>query len=93
MSGDHEQFISYDGELRHIREKKLEQLKEMKEKKKGMSTEPAHVTDATFDDVVSKNSIALIDYLGKCLSESSTSTRTLKQLSASKFSAFQPCWS
>jgi len=89
MSGDHEQFISYDEELRHIREKKLEQLKEMKEKNKEMSTEPAHVTDATFDDAVSKNSIALIDFwaswCGPCQALAPTMEELAKELSGKVF--------
>jgi thioredoxin 1 len=89
MSGDHEQFISDDEELRHIREKKLKQLKEMKEKKKEMSTEPAHVTDATFDDAVSKNSIALIDFwaswCGPCQALAPTMEELAKELSGKVF--------
>jgi len=72
MSGEHEHFISKeDEELKRIREKKLKELVEKKEKKQEMKTEPIHVTDANFDEIINKNSLALIDcwasWCGPCL--------------------------
>ena len=60
MSG-HEQFIS-DEELKRIREKKLKEYMRTKERVHDMEAEPLHVTDADFNDVVSKNALALIDF-------------------------------
>lgn len=60
MSG-HEQFIS-DEELKRIREKKLKEYMRTKERVHDMEAELLHVTDADFNDVVSKNALALIDF-------------------------------
>jgi thioredoxin 1 len=60
MNGEHERFISEENdELKRIRDKRL---RELAEKKQEMKAERAQVTDATFDDVISKNSPALIDF-------------------------------
>ncbi|MGB9740822.1 MAG: thioredoxin [Candidatus Bathyarchaeia archaeon] len=63
MSRKHEQFISEeDRELKHIREKKLQELMKARMEKEKMPTEPAHVTDSNFDSIVNKNALALIDF-------------------------------
>jgi thioredoxin 1 len=72
MNGEHEHFISEEDEkLKHIREKKLREIIELREKKRGMGTEPVHVTDSNFNEIITKNSLALIDcwaaWCGPCL--------------------------
>jgi thioredoxin 1 len=72
MSGKHEQFISEeDEELRRIREKKLGQLMEPREKRQKMSAKLIQVTDSNFNEIVSRHSLALIDcwapWCGPCL--------------------------
>ncbi len=62
MSSDHELFISDDNDLNRIRRKKLKDLRAFKERKGEMSSELVHVTDATFDEIVKKNPLALIDF-------------------------------
>jgi thioredoxin 1 len=61
----------------------------MEEKKEEMSTELAHVTDATFDDLVSKNSITLIDFwaawCGPCQAMAPTMEELAKELSGKVF--------
>ena len=55
----HERFISEENEeLKHIRERKLVELKARKE----MTGEPVHITDADFDETVKKHPLALIDF-------------------------------
>jgi len=62
MSGKREQFISEeDRELKRIREKKLKELMELKEKDHEMSAEPVHITDSNFNEIIGKYSLALID--------------------------------
>ncbi|MEM3442501.1 MAG: thioredoxin [Candidatus Bathyarchaeia archaeon] len=59
MSEKHKHFIfEEDGELKRIREKKNEEL--IKEKAK--LSEPVHVTDSNFDDIITKKALALIDF-------------------------------
>lgn len=59
MSGFHERFISDESEeLKRIRERKLAELRAMRE----MSDKPTHVTDANFDETLKRNSLALIDF-------------------------------
>ena len=70
MNGRHEQFISEENEeLKRIREKKLEELKE---KGRKMTAEPFHVTDSNFNEIVGQHSLVLIDcwapWCGPCLS-------------------------
>lgn len=72
MSGEHEQFISEkDEELRRIKEKKFRELMRPREKKREMSVKPVPVTDSNFNEIVSKNSLALIDcwapWCGPCV--------------------------
>jgi len=72
MNDEHEQFISVeDEELKRLRQKKLRDLMKPKEKKQEMGTEPLHVTDSNFNEIVNKNSLALIDcwaaWCGPCL--------------------------
>lgn len=67
MNDEHEQFISEDAELKRIRIKRLKELMEQKEKKQETNMEPIHVTDTNFNEIVSKNSLALIDcWAGWC---------------------------
>ena len=89
MSINHERFISDDGELKRIREKKLKELVELKKRKEEMSVEPVHVTDATFNDIVSKNSLTLIDFwaswCGPCQALAPTIEELAKELSGKVF--------
>ena len=63
MSREHEQFISEDDEeLKHIRQKKLKELAESKEKKPAMNTEPVHLTDSNFNETVNAHPLVLVDF-------------------------------
>lgn len=62
MSAKHEQFISEEEELKRIRKAKLRELSEQKEKKHKMNTEPLHVTDSNFNEIVKKHKLVLIDF-------------------------------
>jgi len=88
MSSDHELFIS-DEELNRIRQKKLRELRALKERKNEMSSEPVHVTDATFNDVVRKNPLALIDFwaswCGPCQALAPTIEELAKELAGRVF--------
>lgn len=59
--GNHEQFIS-DEELKLIRKEKLKELVDSKGEKQEVANEPLHVSDADFNDIVNKNTLALIDF-------------------------------
>jgi thioredoxin 1 len=63
MSREHERFISKENEeLKHIKEEKLKKLLRDKEKRREMSTEPVHVTDSNFDEIVKKHQLVLVDF-------------------------------
>jgi thioredoxin 1 len=61
MNDEREQFISEDAEVEHVRANSLRKLTGMKEKGHEESKEPVHVTDANFNEIVNKHSLALID--------------------------------
>ena len=62
MNGENKQLISdEDEELKHIKQKKLEELMRLKEKKPLTKPEPVHVTDSNFSEIMNKNALALID--------------------------------
>ena len=88
MTGNLERLIS-DEELNRIKQRKLTELKELKERERKMSSEPVHVTDATFDDVVAKNSLALIDFwaswCGPCQALAPTIRELAKELAGKVF--------
>jgi thioredoxin 1 len=72
MSGEHKQFISKeDAELKHTKEKNLRELMGLKEKEHEMNSDPIHITDSNFNEIVNKHSLALIDcwapWCGPCL--------------------------
>jgi len=72
VSGEHKQFISDENEeLRRIKEKKLKELMRLKEKKQEMRAKPVSLTDSNFNEMVNKNSLALIDcwapWCGPCV--------------------------
>ncbi len=83
MSSDRELFIS-DEELNRVKQKRLRELRALKEGKNEMSSEPAHVTDATFNDIVSKNPLVLIDFwaswCGPCQALAPTIEELAKEL-------------
>jgi len=65
-------YISEENEeLTRIKEKKLKELMKKQEKKQEMSTKPIPVTDSNFNEIVDKNSLALIDcwapWCGPCV--------------------------
>jgi thioredoxin 1 len=62
MMGEPKQLISEENELNRIRDKKLREFMALKEKKQEMSVHPLHVTDSSFNEVVQKNPLALIDF-------------------------------
>ena len=57
MKSEHGRSESGDDELQRVREKKMTELK-----RKSGEDKPAHVTDSNFNEVVGKNSLALIDF-------------------------------
>ena len=65
-------YISEENEeLTRIKEKKVRELMKQQEKKQEMSTKPIPVTDSNFNEIVNKNSLALIDcwapWCGPCV--------------------------
>jgi thioredoxin 1 len=90
MSDEHERFISDENEeIKHIREKKLKELMEFKEKKQEMSAEPVHVTDSNFKETVNTHSLALIDFwaawCGPCRALAPTIEELAKEYSGKVF--------
>jgi len=71
VNSEHEQFISEENELKRIREKKVKELTELKEKKREMGAEPVNLMDSNFNEIVNQLSLALIDcwapWCGPCL--------------------------
>ncbi|MEM3823451.1 MAG: thioredoxin [Candidatus Bathyarchaeia archaeon] len=62
--GRHEEFIfEEDSELKRIREEKLRKLmKRFEKEKKSLGGQVIYVTDSNFKEVVSKNSLVLVDF-------------------------------
>ncbi len=79
MGNEHEPFISQESELKRIREKKFIEFKE----KIVVSGGPLHVTDADFDDVVKKNTLAMVDFwaswCGPCMALAPTIEEVAKE--------------
>jgi thioredoxin 1 len=87
VSEDREQFISEeDRELNRIRQEKL---KRYAERRKTVSTKPAHVTDESFSKVCEQNSLALIDFwaswCGPCSALAPTIEDLAKEMSGKVF--------
>jgi thioredoxin 1 len=87
MSGKHEQFISgEDEELKRIRERKL---RELKERKREMTSEPVHITDSNFNQIVNQHHLALIDFwapwCGPCLALAPTIEELAEEYSGKIF--------
>lgn len=84
MSDEHKQFISKeDAELKHTKEKKLRELMGLKEKEHEMNSDPIHITDSNFNEIVNKHSLALIDcwapWCGPCLALAPTIEELAKE--------------
>jgi len=81
VSVEREPFISEESELKRIREKKLIELKE----KTVMSGGPVHITDADFDEIVKKNTLAMVDFwaswCGPCMALAPTIEEVAKEYS------------
>lgn len=62
--GRHEEFIfEEDSELKRIREEKLRKLmKRFEKEKKSLGGQVIYVTDSNFKEIVSKNSLVLVDF-------------------------------
>jgi len=87
MSGKHEQFISgEDEELKRIRERKL---RELKERKREMTSEPVHIRDSNFNQIVNQHHLALIDFwapwCGPCLALAPTIEELAEEYSGKIF--------
>ncbi len=72
MNSEINNYISEENEeLTRIKEKKLRERMKQQEKKQEMSTKPIPVTDSNFNEIVNKNSLALIDcwapWCGPCV--------------------------
>jgi thioredoxin 1 len=81
MSSEHEQFISDENEeLKRIREKKLKEFKEPMERMNEMSGGPIHITDSSFNEIVSKNELALVDFWAAWCSPCRTLAPTIEEL-------------
>ncbi|MEM3566355.1 MAG: thioredoxin [Candidatus Bathyarchaeia archaeon] len=63
MFREYEGFISEDDvELKRIKEEKLRKLMKEFEEKKSLSGQVIHITDSNFKEIVSKNSLVLVDF-------------------------------
>ncbi|MDH7563932.1 MAG: thioredoxin [Candidatus Bathyarchaeota archaeon] len=83
MSNEHKQFISEeDEELKRIQEKKLKNMIDQLERRKKLTTEPAHVTDSSFNETVEKNPLVLIDFWAAWCGPCRALAPTIEQLAA-----------
>jgi thioredoxin 1 len=81
MSDEHEGFISdEDEELRHIREKKMRELMKQRDEKRKLDAEPVYVTDSSFNEIVSKNPLVLIDFWAEWCAPCRMIAPTIKEL-------------
>lgn len=63
MSNGHEGFISTeDDELKRIRERKLRKLMREFKEKNSLNGQVVHLTDSNFDQIISRNSLVLVDF-------------------------------
>lgn len=90
LSGEHEQFISDEKEeLKRIREKKLKEFKELMERMNEMNGEPIHITDSSFNEIVNKNELALVDFwaawCGPCRALAPTIEEIAKEFAGKAF--------
>lgn len=77
MNSEHEQFISDEHEeLKHIREKKLAELRSRKQ----MDNEPVHVNDGNFEETIKKRSLVLIDFWAPWCGPCRTLAPTIEEL-------------
>jgi len=90
MSDEHKQFISKeDAELKHIKEKKLGELMGLKEKEHKMNSDPTHITDSNFNEIVNKYPLALIDcwapWCGPCVALAPAIKKLAKEYAGKMF--------
>jgi thioredoxin 1 len=82
LSNEREPFISEESELKRIREKKLIELKERRHVMSGVLV---HITDAEFDEIVKKNTLAMVDFwaswCGPCMALAPTIEEVAKEYS------------
>ena len=57
-----ESLLEKDKELEHIKEKKMRELLKGLEEKRKMDAKVVHFTDSNFDEIISKNQLALVDF-------------------------------
>ncbi len=55
-------LVEKDKELERIKEKKMKEVLKVLEEKRKMDSKVFHVTDSNFDEIVSKNPLALVDF-------------------------------